>query len=58
MAGVASPNAAAELQAWRCGALILAGEHCSRAKAWIEGAIASGQDAAAMVVCPAPAQAI
>jgi monoamine oxidase len=47
-----------EPQAWRCGGLVLAGEHCSRAKAWVEGAIASGQDAAAMVACPEQALAV
>jgi monoamine oxidase len=51
----AGPGEAEEPQAWRCGGLVLAGEHCSRAKAWVEGAIASGQDAAAMVACPEPA---
>ena len=55
--GLAAAEAAAP-QAWRCGGLVLAGEHCSRAKAWIEGAIASGQDAAAMLACPEPALAV
>ncbi len=62
MAGLAADGnghgEAAEPQAWRCGGLVLAGEHCSRAKAWIEGAIASGQDAAAMVACPQPGLAV
>ncbi len=35
--------------AWRCGGLVLAGEHCSRAKAWIEGAVTSAEAAVAMV---------
>jgi monoamine oxidase len=56
--GLAGTGEAAAPQAWRCGALVLAGEHCSSAKAWIEGAIASGQDAAAMVTCPVPALAV
>ncbi len=56
--GVAGLADEAEPQAWRCGGLVLAGEHCSQAKAWIEGAIASGQDAAAMVARPFPALAV
>ncbi len=49
---------AEEPQAWRCGPLVLAGEHCSRAKAWVEGAIASAQDAVAMLACAEPSPAV
>ncbi len=48
-----------EAQAWQCGGLILAGEHCSTAKAWIEGAIASAEDAVVSILdCPATALAV